>query len=165
MAASVPDHVRRYLAEHSTLTLATTNDGRPWAAAVFYVSDDRLRLYFASDPKTRHGREGTINPNVAVTVHEHDQAWHAIRGIQIEGRLEIVSREDRGTVEELYFTRFPVVGRLVRAATTDAERLVGQRFATATLYAVAPGRLRFIDNTRGFGHKEEFLIDPEALHR
>jgi uncharacterized protein YhbP (UPF0306 family) len=132
---------------------------------VFYVSDERLRLYFVSDPKTRHATEATRNPNVAATIYAHDQAWQSIRGIQIEGRLALVEGDARARAQELYIDRFPVMGRLIRTATTDAERLVGQRFAAATFYALAPGRLRFIDNTKGFGHKDEFVVDSEQLHR
>ncbi|MDP2744488.1 MAG: pyridoxamine 5'-phosphate oxidase family protein, partial [Dehalococcoidia bacterium] len=40
-----------YLKEHNAMTLATLSEGQPWAAAVFYVHDDRLNLYFLSDPK------------------------------------------------------------------------------------------------------------------
>lgn len=161
----VPAELRRYLADHYTLTLATASEGRPWAATVFYVSDERLRLYFVSDPKTRHATEAALNPNVAATIYAHDQAWQSIRGIQIEGRLGIVERDDRRRVEDLYIERFPLVGRLIRAATSDAERLVGQRLAAATFYVLSPGRLRFIDNTRGFGHKDEYLLDASQLHR
>jgi uncharacterized protein YhbP (UPF0306 family) len=159
MPVGVPDTVRAYLAAHYTMTLATSLDGRPWAAAVFYACDGDLRLYFVSDPKTRHATEGTANPAVAVAIHAHDQSWQSIRGVQIEGRLAVVAPEDRSRVEGLYVARFPVIGRMVRAATSDAERLVGQRLLAATFYAVTPLRLRFIDNTRGFGHRDEFVLD------
>lgn len=164
-ASDVPHELRRYLAEHYTMTLATAVDGRPWAATVFYVSDEQLRLYFVSDPKTRHASEAARNPNVAATIYAHDQAWQSIRGIQIEGRLAEVAGADRRRVQDLYVDRFPLIGRLIRAATSDAERLVGQRFAAATFYVLAPGRLRFTDNTRGFGHKDEYLLDASQLHR
>ena len=38
--------VRELLAGHSTVTLATTHEGRSWAATVFYASDSDLNLYF-----------------------------------------------------------------------------------------------------------------------
>jgi uncharacterized protein YhbP (UPF0306 family) len=164
MPPALPDAVRDYVRTHYTMTLATTRQDRPWAATVFYAADDDLRLYFVSDPKTRHATEGEANPNVAVTIYEHDQDWSSIRGIQIEGRLDVVAREARDAVEARYVARFPVIGRLLRAATSEAERLVGRRFAAATFYVVRPGRLRFIDNTRGFGHKDEYVIDDGALH-
>ena len=38
--------IRRMLERHNTLTLATVNDGVPWAASVFYASDDRVQPFF-----------------------------------------------------------------------------------------------------------------------
>lgn len=163
-SAGLPETVRAYLTSHTTMTLATALDGQPWAAAVFYVCDEQSRLYFVSDPRTRHALQGTANPNVAATIHEHDQSWQTIQGVQIEGRLGVVPPEDRARIEALYIDRFPFIGRLVRAATSDIERLVGQRLMAATFYVLRPGRVRFIDNARRFGHKDEYVIDPDALH-
>jgi uncharacterized protein YhbP (UPF0306 family) len=132
---------------------------------VFYAVDESLRLYFVSDPRTRHALQGTANPNVAATIHEHDQPWEGIRGVQIEGRLAIVPATDRPRVASLYLQRFPAVDRLVNAPGTDTERLVGERFAAATFYSLSPGLVRFIDNRRGFGHREEFIVHAEARHR
>ena len=49
--------VQELLAGHSTITLATTAEGRSWAAAVFYSSDTERNIYFVTDLKTRHGRD------------------------------------------------------------------------------------------------------------
>jgi uncharacterized protein YhbP (UPF0306 family) len=164
MASALPLAIRHYLTDHYTMTLATAVDGRPWAAAVFYACDEDLRFYFVSDPKTRHATQGSANPNVAAAIHAHDQSWQSIRGVQLEGRLGSVDAADRPRVEAIYIARFPLIGRMVRAATSDAERLVGQRLLAATFYVLRPGRLRFIDNSRGFGHKEEYVLDAAALH-
>jgi uncharacterized protein YhbP (UPF0306 family) len=165
MTSPLPESLQEYIRSHWTLTLATAHDDRPWAAAVFYVCDARMHLYFVSDPGTRHARHGAVNPNVAAAIHEHDHSWHSIRGVQIEGRLSAVPPAERRHVEALYIERFPVIGRLLRAATTDAERLVGQRFVAATFYELTPGLVRFIDNRRGFGHKDEYVVDSGARHR
>jgi nitroimidazol reductase NimA-like FMN-containing flavoprotein (pyridoxamine 5'-phosphate oxidase superfamily) len=54
---SMPDELKRqvlnYLQSHNTMTLATSAGDVPWAATVFYASDD-LRLYFFAAPDSRH---------------------------------------------------------------------------------------------------------------
>ena len=51
------DRVRAFLAEHTTMTLATVGpSGEPQAAAVFYVADEQLNLFFLSSPTSRHSR-------------------------------------------------------------------------------------------------------------
>ena len=159
MRSEIPDTVRDYLTSHYTMTLATCQGNRPWATTVFYVCDRSLRLYFVSDSTTRHAMEGTANPNIAVTIYAHELAWESIRGVQIEGRLGVVPMMDRLRVAALYATRFPSVGRLLLGPATETESLVASRFARATFYVVSPGRLRFIDNTLGFSHKDEYVLD------
>ena len=52
------------------MTIATAKGETPWAASVFYANDG-FALYFLSDPDSRHSKEITRNPVVAVTVHDH----------------------------------------------------------------------------------------------
>ena len=40
------EEIREYLEAHHVLTLATMDDGGPWATPLFYVSDDAMDLYF-----------------------------------------------------------------------------------------------------------------------
>ena len=54
-----------FLRDHQVLTLAVAG---PYAAAVFYVVDDDLNLYFVTDPTTRHGMALTQDGRVAGTV-------------------------------------------------------------------------------------------------
>ncbi len=67
------DHLRAqvldYLKSHNTMTLATCAGDLPWAATVFFASDD-LRLYFFSAPESRHCQNLAANARVAVTVQE-----------------------------------------------------------------------------------------------
>jgi uncharacterized protein YhbP (UPF0306 family) len=78
-----------YLASHNTMTLATCDAAVPWAATVFYSSDD-LKLYFFSSPESRHCLNLTGNPRVAATIQEDYKDWRLIKGIQLEGRVELV---------------------------------------------------------------------------
>jgi uncharacterized protein len=165
MAAEVPPAVRDYLQSHSTMTLATSGGDRPWAATVFYVCDEELRLYFVSSTQSRHSEQAAANPNVAATIYEHEQEWSSIRGVQIEGRLGVVAAADRAWVEELYARRFPAIGRILAEPADELERLIGERFRAGAFYVLSPGLLRFVDNTQGFGHTDEYVLDERSLHR
>ena len=155
MIRIVPEHIRHFIQSHFTLTLATTDGDQPWAAALYYVSDVDLNLYFISDPDTRHVREGLRSGTVAVAIHGAHQFWATIRGIQMQGRLEAVAPGDRPRVEALYFARFTDVGMLVRSPADATQARIAEKFRGSNFYHITPLRLRYIDNTRGFGRPEE----------
>ncbi len=89
MADELKQQIVDYLKSHNTMTLATCAGDVPWAATVFFASDD-LRLYFFSAPESRHCQNLAANGRVAVTVQEDYQDWRKIKGIQLEGRVELV---------------------------------------------------------------------------
>lgn len=160
MSGTVPEHIRHFIQSHFTLTLATAEGDQPWATALYYVSDADLNLYFVSDPGTRHVREGLRIGAVAVAIQGAHQSWATIRGVQLQGRLEEVAPGDRKRVEALYFARFTDVGMLVRSPADAVQSRIAEKFGSSAFYRVAPQRLRYIDNARGFGKPEE--IDLEA---
>ena len=88
MAEDLKQQIVDYLKSHNTMTLATCAGDVPWAATVFFASDD-LRLYFFSAPESRHCQNLAANGRVAVTVQEDYQDWRKIKGIQLEGRAEL----------------------------------------------------------------------------
>jgi len=151
----VPEHIRHFIQSHFTLTLATADGDQPWATALYYVSDADLNLYFISDPATRHVRDGLRIGTVAVAIHGAHQFWATIRGIQMQGRLEVIAPADRPRVESLYFRRFSDVGMLVRTPADATQTRIAEKFCSSVFYRITPQRLRFIDNTRGFGKPEE----------
>jgi len=154
MSGLVPEHIRHFIQSHFTLTLATADGDQPWAAALYYVSDADLNLYFISDPETRHVREGLRTGTVAVAIHGAHQPWATIRGIQMQARIEAIAPGDRARVEALYFARFTDVGMLVRSPAGANESRIAEKFGSSVFYRVRPLRLHYIDNTRGFGKPE-----------
>ncbi len=171
LTSNIKETVLKYLKEHYTMTVATVKDGTPWAASVFYANDG-FTLYFLSDPESRHSRDIAENPTVAVTVNEDYHDWRKIKGVQMEGKAELVATEDEMAravatyVEKYSFTAaylklmsspFPrIVGRL--------DRLLGKlplvpglpTTFTVRFYKVTSTKVRFIDNEKSFGHHEEF---------
>lgn len=155
---AIPDYVQHYLEAHSTLSLATTDGTRPWAASVFYVTDARLNFYFVSDPKTRHCLDMAGDAQVAATIDDDCADWNAIVGVQFSGSAGPVSPADRAHAEELYLAKFQAVRELIEAPKSDQEKLIAERLGDAQFYRITPQWLRYIDNSRAFGHKEEFVL-------
>ena len=165
--------VLKYLEEHYTMTVATAQGGTPWAASVFYANDG-FTLYFLSDPQSRHSEDIGKNSLVAVTVNEDYHDWRKIKGIQMEGKAELVDTEDeiaRATMA--YVTRYPFTALYLKLMSTPLPKVVkyldkflsrlpsAPGFTTAIkhrFYQVLPEKIRFIDNEKSFGHHQEFTL-------
>jgi uncharacterized protein YhbP (UPF0306 family) len=142
MADDARAKIIAYLQAHNTLTLATENDRTPFACSLFYVSDE-LDLYFVSETKTRHAQNIAINPHVGVTISEDHRDWRAITGIQLDGTCAMLGAIESVRLLALYVQKFPFVATL------------GAAMAKIKFYKITPRWVRLIDNTRGFGFKEE----------
>src|SRR3990170_3381121 len=119
-ASMGPGELRRsileYLATHNVMTIASCDKNVPWAAAVFYASDE-LELYFFSNPKSRHGANMAANAVVSAAIHEDYSDWRAIRGIQLEGRAErLRSVKLQARFWEVYLKKFPFVKQFFQVA-------------------------------------------------
>ncbi len=144
--------IEAFLAAHNTLSLATVGeDGQPHACAVFYAVDADMTLYFLSEPKTLHVRHIGEGAVVAATIEANNQEWTSIRGLQLHGRASPCQGQEVDQARALYTARYPFVGR----AQTLAGPLTRARF-----YRIVPSWVRLIDNTLGFGHKEELQVNP-----
>jgi uncharacterized protein YhbP (UPF0306 family) len=145
-----------YLKSHNTMTLATCAGDSPWAATVFYASDD-LRLYFFSAPDSRHCQNLAGNPRVAVTVQEDYKDWRAIRGIQLEGRVTAIeSLLEKGKAMAIYAGKYPEV---IKLFTNPASGVFYKAFLKVRFYCVLPKRVFYIDNEQGFGKRQELPME------
>ncbi len=68
MSDGLKHQVLDYLQSHNTMTLATSASDVPWAATVFYASDD-LRVYFFSAPDSRHCQNLSVEKAKAMTIY------------------------------------------------------------------------------------------------
>lgn len=137
-----------YLTSHSTLTLATESNRAPFACSLFFANAE-FTLYFVSDPKTRHAENIKLNPRVAVTIHGQGDDWRSLQGLQIEGDCEeIIEEAEVREARRVYAGKFPFVSEI-------------GAMANVRFYRIRPSRVRLIDNTRGFGFKEEFVPNEE----
>ena len=148
MPVDVRAQALEYLAAHHVMSLATQGEDGPWAAAVFYAHDD-FDLFFLSSRTSRHARHIMDRPGVAAAIHENYGDWRAIRGIQLEGEATILEGADREAAISRYKQRFPFVA-------TAGE--LAEAFARVSWFRLRPARLYLIDNSKGFGQRDEVRL-------
>ncbi len=80
--------LNKYLLDGNVMQLATVSKGKPWICTVFYVTDDKMNIYWLSLPSRRHSRDIAEQPQVAVTVPIKFDL--PVIGVQAEGTAETV---------------------------------------------------------------------------
>ena len=127
----------------------------PWAATVFYASND-LRLYFFSSPDSRHCQNLAVNARVAVTVQEDYKDWRTIKGIQLEGEVAPVDGlVGKAKAIAIYARKYPAV---IKLFTDPTSGVYHKAFLKVKFYCVFPARLFYIDNEQGFGKRQELVL-------
>ncbi|MBI4772497.1 MAG: pyridoxamine 5'-phosphate oxidase family protein [Chloroflexi bacterium] len=159
MSDALRERALAYLRQHNVMTLATAGPQGVWAAAVFYVNHD-FTLYFLSAPTSRHSLNIAANPAVAATVQEDYRDWPEIKGIQLEGAAVRVEGTEKAAAVARYWLKFPIVGDPAQAPAEIARAL-----SRIAWYRVTPARLYLIDNSHGFGHRDEVLPGEPAAAR
>jgi uncharacterized protein YhbP (UPF0306 family) len=155
MSEELKQRILDYLRTHNTMTLATTHTDLPWAATVFFASED-LHLYFFSAPDSRHCQNLEVNPRVAVTIQEDYQDWRQIKGIQLEGRVALVDGIfEKAKAMTIYAAKYPEV---IKLFTNPGSGVFYQAFLRVKFYRVTPEKVFFIDNAQGFGKRQELMI-------
>lgn len=149
---SVRKQLLEYLQTHNVMTLATVGPEGPWAAAVFYVSE-QTSLYFLSAPTTRHSSNFEHDPRVAATIQEDYSHWKEIKGIQVEGRVARLHGPGKERAIELYTKKFSFISPLLRVPMALAAAM-----DKVAWYRLTPSKLYFIDNAQGFGNRQQ--IEP-----
>jgi uncharacterized protein YhbP (UPF0306 family) len=150
--------IRQMLDAHNTVSLATARDDRPWVATVFYASDPDLNLYFVSDGCTRHGRDLEASGRVAAAINPDCGTWNDVRGLQLEGRVRILTGSTRLAGLRHYLAKFHDVKALFEQPRDRNEETIAERLRAANLYCLRPSWIRLIDNSRWFGFKAELEL-------
>ncbi|OFV92739.1 MAG: hypothetical protein A3F68_06560 [Acidobacteria bacterium RIFCSPLOWO2_12_FULL_54_10] len=143
------------------MTIASCYRGVPWASAVFYASDG-FDLYFLSSFKSRHGQYIALNPRVSAAIQEDYRDWREIRGIQLEGRAERMrSAKQKTQFWEIYLGKFPFVKKFFEPGPLQAK--LSSKLRGIGLYRIVPAAIWYLDNRKGFGHREKFdIVEPQA---
>lgn len=154
MSDEVRQRALDYIERHNVMTLATVGPDGPWAAALFYASEG-FRLIFLSAATTRHARNVATQARVAATIQEDCRDWQQIKGLQLEGDVRRLEASERDVAVSLYARKFPIAGE-------RAPEPIARALAKVDFYELSPARLYFVDNSRGFGHRDEVPLEPEV---
>ena len=147
--------ILNYLESHHTLSLATVGaGGLPHAATLFYVNRG-LEIFFVTSPASRHGLNLAQNAQVSATIDEDYDCWRLIKGIQMEGRVKAVGGIwENGRLALSFVKKFPDVSDFFSTPQRLGEKIFS-KVEGVKFYELIPSRIYFIDNERGFGHREE----------
>ena len=162
--------IQELLQASNVLTLATLNasDGspviqpvvlQPWAADLFFASDQTLSLYFISSPDSQHSQNLEGQDEVAVTVRGDSSDWFSIRGLQISGHAAAIAEQQRPAVLELYLNKFSALKAIYQQPASADEEKIRLRLIDSRFYCIKPHWVRLIDNGQGFAAKQELTFD------
>jgi uncharacterized protein YhbP (UPF0306 family) len=156
MSVDLKSQVVDYLQFHNTMTLATCAGDIPWAATVFYASDD-FELYFFSSPDSRHCQNLSVNPRVAATIQEDYKDWREIKGIQLEGKIVLVEGVLEKTKAMAVYAR--KYADVIKLFTDPGSGVFYKAFLKVKFYRLVPEKLFYIDNQQGFGKRQELDLE------
>lgn len=148
MNPSLKDKALDYIQAHNVMTLATSGTEGVWAAAVFYVSEG-FSFYFLSAPTSRHAQIIAANPKIAVTIQTDTKVWTEIKGIQAEGEVVRLAGRAQAHAIGLYARKFPLI--------LNAPPTIARALGKVAWYQFTPSQLYFIDNSAGFGQRDQVL--------
>ncbi len=140
--------VSAFLKKHTTLAIATVDqEAWPQAASLFFASDENLKLYWVSGEKSRHSQNLDRVSHVAVAIHNETWDWRDIHGVQIEGQAaRLIDPDETDRAWALFRDKFPFTVEFT-------DQIVRSAF-----YILRPKWIRLIDNSKYFGHREEFTL-------
>ena len=127
------EKVALFLAEHHLLSLATSSEGKPHSASLFYAyAPEQVSFIVASEMKTEHIQNALSNPNVSGTVALETDEVGKIQGIQFQATMQVATKEEG----ILYFKAFPYA-----------------KVMRPTLWTITMDTIKMTDNRLGFGKK------------
>jgi uncharacterized protein YhbP (UPF0306 family) len=136
------------LREQNTLALSTADEqGQPCVAPLYYIADDELNLSWLSSESSLHSENLRRAPIAAVAIYRPTENWKEIRGVQLRGPVTVISDTTRRrALIKAYCKRFQL-GAIFKPG-----------ISRCSLYALRPVFLRYIDNSKVFGHSFEIVV-------
>jgi len=151
----------KYVADHNTVSLATTGSDGLWATTVFYANSD-FTLYFLSEPKTLHVRNIVENPTIAATINEDYKDWRQIKGMQMAATCaEVSGKRELARALATYVKKYPFVTQFLSPGQLLRGMQVAGKALDVRLYRVSPTRVLYIDNERGFSNRQEIPLEAK----
>ncbi|MCX5880100.1 MAG: pyridoxamine 5'-phosphate oxidase family protein [Deltaproteobacteria bacterium] len=139
--------------EQNTMTLSTAIKDAAWAAPVYYAHL-AFKLYFFSDPGSRHIQEALASRQAAAAIFHPSSTWKEIRGIQMSGALHPVSIGlESVRALRAYLKKFPFTHDFFDSGETLDLDGFAKRFRVR-LYRFQPDLFYYMDNRIRFGFRE-----------
>jgi|TARA_B110000967_G_scaffold75254_1_gene77893 uncharacterized protein YhbP (UPF0306 family) len=133
----IDQHIIHFLNEHHLLTLATSQNNKPYCCNLFYVYDQLSnQLIFSTETKTKHAQEFICNTNVAGSIALETKEVSKIQGVQLLGTILELKGEHLRSAKEQYIKAFSY------AANMDIH-----------LWAMPLNFIKMTHNKLGFGKK------------
>lgn len=130
------------LGKNDLLTMATSREGNPHAATMFYAETGDLVLYVLTYPDSRHARHLQEDPSVALTVYSTDQKFtDEKQGLQLSGEAKLVEDGECGKALETYSEKFPGTEEFA-SDPSDVEDL------ESSFYRIEIERVKVFDEPR-----------------
>lgn len=126
-----------FIKSHHVLTLATSFKDEPWCASCFYVYlPEKNSFIFTSDGRSRHIYNIAHNCFVAACIVLETRTVGRIQGLQLQGLVTRVDASEWAEAKRAYIREYPYAV-----------------LADLTLWQLDVSKLKFTDNTLGFGKK------------
>lgn len=147
-SGAVDPRITAFIGRHRVMTLAvasvssTPGDLSPelWCCNLFYAwMPERRAFVFTSPEATRHAAMFMENPTVAASVVLESKVVGRLQGLQIQGmvcRADAAAPELLAAARKAYLRRFPFAAPML-----------------SDLWVLQVTRLKYTDNTLGFGTK------------
>jgi uncharacterized protein YhbP (UPF0306 family) len=101
--------IRDYLPEVIHMSLATSENNKPWICEVHFAFDEDLNFYFQSLPSRRHSKEIEENSYVSGSIVKQHFVGQDSRGIFFDGQAEMLKNVDEKHIAyKLYSERFGI---------------------------------------------------------
>ena len=150
------------LTNHYTISIATAAKEELWSASVIYVSDQKLNIYFISFDESKHIQDILKNKRVSATINQDVSDWMQIKGLQLQGVAYKVPEQHRKNILNAYRQKFDSIHQLLDLPKTDDEKKIAKQFNSISLFCFEPDWIRFLDNSLGFGSKEEIELKHQT---
>ena len=109
----IDQQITHFLNEHHLLTLATSQNNKPYCCNLFYVYDQLSnQLFFSTDIKTKHAQDFICNTNVAGSIALETKEVSKIQGVQLLGTIQELKGERLKIAKEQYIKAFPYAEKM-----------------------------------------------------
>ena len=103
----IDQQIIHFLNEHHLLTLATSQNNKPYCCNLFYAYDQvSNQLIFSTEKKTKHAQDFITNTNVAGSIALETKEVSQIQGVQLQGTIQELKTEKLKIAKERYLKAF-----------------------------------------------------------